>query len=181
VPVDAPGKTDTPTVALSPLDATQVQVSWNLPNEHSSPITSYDILFMTSSGSMVYELTRCDGSLPSVVADRSCSVPMATLRNLTLLPRDSLIRAQVRATNARGTGQYSEINTAGATIETEPTNLTVVSIDVPSTTNNATMAVWTALTGSSRGGMNVLITQYEVYWDQSNDTWVSLANTTNLN
>jgi len=43
------------------------------------------------------------------------------------------------------------------------------------------MAVWTALTGSSRGGMNVLITQYEVYWDQSNDNWVSLANTTNLN
>jgi hypothetical protein len=29
--------------------------------------------------------------------------------------------------------------------------------------------------------MNVLITQYEVYWDQSNNTWVSLANTTNLN
>jgi len=81
----------------------------------------------------------------------------------------------------RGAGLFSEVNTDGATIETEPTNLTVVSIDVPSTTNNATMVVWTALTGSSRGGMNVLITQYEVYWDQSNNTWVSLANTTNLN
>jgi len=181
VPVDAPGKTDTPTVALSAIDPTQVQVSWDLPNEHSSPITSYEILFMTSSGSFVHETTSCVGSLPSVVANRACSVPMETLRNLTLLPRDSLIRAQVRAFNARGTGQYSEVNTAGATIETEPTNLTVVSIDVPSTTNNATMAVWTALTGSSRGGMNVLITQYEVYWDQSNNTWVSLANTTTLN
>jgi len=91
---------------------------------------------------------------------------MTHLRTLTGLPRDSLIRAIVRATNARGTGSYSEVNTVGATIEEEPTNLSVVSIDVPSTTNSVTKLTWTPLTGSSRGGKNVAITRYEIYWDQ---------------
>ena len=60
---------------------------------------------------------------------------MSTLRTLTARPRDSLIRVKVRAFNAKGSGAFSEVNTAGATIETEPTNLSVVSIDVPSTSN----------------------------------------------
>jgi len=51
---------------------------------------------------------------------------------------------------------------------------------VPSTYNTVTKVVWTALTGSSRGGKDVAITQYEVYWDQSTGDWVSLANTTSL-
>jgi predicted phage tail protein len=108
---------------------------------------------------------------------------MSTLRTLTSRPRDSLIRVKVRAFNAKGSGEFSEVNTAGATIETEPTNLSVVSIDVPSTSNTETKVVWTALTGSARGGWNVAITQYEVYWDQATGLesgWVSLANTTAL-
>ena len=105
---------------------------------------------------------------------------MTIIRTLTALPRDSLIRVQVQAINAIGTGDFSDINTAGATIETEPTNLMVVTIDVPSTTNTATMVTWTALTGSSTGGANVVITQYEVYWDQSTGNFVSLATTSNL-
>jgi hypothetical protein len=103
---------------------------------------------------------------------------MSLIRTLTLLPRDSLIRVKVRAYNAKGTGQYSEINTAGATVETEPTNLSVVTINAAATSNTGTEVDWTALTGSSTGGQNVLITNYEVYWDQSTGVWVSLANTT---
>ena len=120
----------------------------------------------------------------SVVTARKCSVPMTTLRTLLgpNVARDSLIRVRVRAVNAKGTGLYSELNTAGATIETEPTNLSQVSIDVPSTSNTATKVVWTALTGSARGGWDVAITRYEVYWDEAKTptVWVSLANTTAL-
>jgi len=107
---------------------------------------------------------------------------MSVVRTLTLLPRDSLIRVKVRAYNARGVGQYSEINTDGATIETEPTNLSVVTIDVPSTTNTQTKVVWTALTGSARGGKNVAITNYEVFWDAATNgaTWTALTLTTDL-
>ena len=135
---------------------------------------------MTASGDFVQELTHCDGTQTTIVSGRTCSVPMTTIRTLTSLPRDSLIRVEVRAYNAHGTGQFSEVNTLGATVETEPTNLSVVSINIPATSNVATEVDWTALTGSARGGMNVLITDYEVYWDQSTGVWVSLANTTSL-
>lgn len=180
IPDDKPGKTAIATVALSATTPTEVEVSWPLPNDHSSVITSYEILFMLANGDFAHELTRCDGTDATVVSARKCSVPMATLRTLTARPRDSLIRVKVRAFNAKGSGDFSEVNTAGATIETEPTNLSVVSIDVPSTSNTATKVVWTALTGSARGGWDVAITQYEVYWDQAIATWVSLANTTAL-
>ena len=50
VPADAPGKTDIPTVALSTSDPTQVQISWPVPNQHSSTVTSYSIEFMAANG-----------------------------------------------------------------------------------------------------------------------------------
>ena len=181
IPDDAPGKTAIPTVQLNAADPTEVEISWPEPDDHSAPITAYEILFMKANGDFAHELTRCDASQGSpVVAARKCSVPMGTIRTLTARPRDSLIRVKVRAFNAKGSGLFSEVNTAGATIETEPTNLSVVTIDVPSTYNDRTKVVWTALTGSARGGSNVAITQYEVYWDQASDNWVSLANTTSL-
>lgn len=90
---------------------------------------------------------------------------MATIAALTALPRDALIRVRVRATNARGTGQFSELNTAGATMETLPTNLIAVSVDPSATTNTAASVLWTALTGSAAGGQNVAVTSYELYWD----------------
>ena len=126
------------------------------------------------------EPTACDGSTATIVSDRLCVVPMSTIRTLTLLPRDSLIRVKVRAYNARGIGQFSEMNTLGATVETEPTNLMLVSIDVPSTSNTQTKVVWTPLTGSARGGKDVAVTKYEVFWDQSTGDWVSLTQTTDL-
>jgi hypothetical protein len=180
IPDDKPGKTAIPTVQLSATTPTEVEVSWPMPDAHSSVITGYEILFMRANGDFALELTRCDGATASVVSARKCSVPMTTLRTLTARPRDSLIRVKVRAFNAKGSGEFSEVNTAGATIETEPTNLSVASIDVPSTSNTATKVTWTALTGSARGGWDVAITQYEVYWDQATGAWVSLANTTAL-
>lgn len=56
--------------------------------------------------------------------------------------------------------------------------MSVVSIDVSSTTNTATKVTWTALTGSARGGSAVTIDSYEVFWDQGTGTWVSLSTTT---
>jgi hypothetical protein len=180
IPDDKPGKTLPVTVALNAATPTEVEISWPKPDDHSAVINGYEVLFMLANGDFAHELTRCDGNNSAVIEFRKCSVPMTTLRTLTLRPRDSLIRVKVRAFNAKGSGLYSEVNTAGATIETEPTNLSVVSIDVPSTSNTATKVVWTALTGSARGGWDVAITQYEVYWDQASNTWASLANTSAL-
>ena len=181
IPDDAPGKTPIPYVALAETPTTSVKISWDMPHDHNSTITKYDIYFEKSNGDFVMETSACDGSSDTIVEDRHCIVPMATIRSMTSLPRDSLIRVKVRAYNARGTGQYSELNTDGATIETVPTNLMVVTIDVPATSNNETKVTWTALTGSARGGKAVEITSYEVQWDQSTGEWISLTSTESLN
>jgi hypothetical protein len=182
VPSDAPGKTDIATVQLTDAAQTSVTITWPEPDAHSSAITRYEVLFLKADGGYAEETTHCDGSQATIVSSRLCSVPMGSIRDLTSLPRDSLIRVKVRAFNARGTGAFSEVNTGGASIETEPTNLSVVSIDVPSTSNVATRVVWTSLTGSARGGKNVAVASYEVYWDQATNgvTWVSLTNTSSL-
>lgn len=168
MPDDRPGKPDQVTVELYEEDLTMVNVRWDEPDTHHSPIESYEVLFLTNDGAFVAS-PLCNGAAnATIISGLACQVSMTHLRTLTGLPRDSRIRAIVRATNARGDGAYSEVNTdpLGATIEEEPSNLSVVSIDVPSTTNTQTKVVWTPLTGSSRGGKNVEITKYEIYWDQ---------------
>jgi len=68
IPDDAPGKTAIPTVLLNATVPTEVEVSWPVPDDHSSPITAYEILFMKANGDFALELTRCNGSLSTVVA-----------------------------------------------------------------------------------------------------------------
>lgn len=60
---------------------------------------------------------------------------MSEIISITGLSRDTVIRAKVRATNAIGSGAYSELNTEGATIETVPTGSTTVSFDLTQTSN----------------------------------------------
>ena len=45
---------------------------------------------------------------------------MTTIISSTSLTVDALIRAKVRAKNNKGWGDYSELNSAGATVETIP-------------------------------------------------------------
>ena len=180
VPADAPGKTGIPTAALTDASQTSVTITWPAPDAHSSPVTAYQILFLQANGAYAQELTHCDGTQAGIVASTTCLVPMAAVTALTSLPRESLIRVRVRAFNARGTGQFSELNTAGATVETLPTNLSVVSVALAGTSNVATQVAWTALTGAATGGSNVAVTDYELYWDQGHGSWLSLANTTGL-
>jgi len=70
VPDDAPGKTAIPTVQLAVSPTTSVQISWDLPNEHSATITKYDIYFEKSNGDFAMETTACDGSDATIVSNR---------------------------------------------------------------------------------------------------------------
>jgi len=63
------------------------------------------------------DLIHCPRTPPTPT---SCSVPMTTLRNDFGLTQGTLIVVRVKAANVIGYGDYSEINTAGAVIETEP-------------------------------------------------------------
>ena len=89
---------------------------------------------------------------------------MTEIRTTTGLAVDYLIQVKVLAHNGDGSGDYSEINTSGATIETAP--LIMNTITSYSTTNTAITLTWTALTtGASTGGSSVVVTSYEILWD----------------
>jgi len=121
-----------PTVTVS---TTNVVVTWVEPTTHSSAITQYDVRFLKSDGTYVTETTSCDGTQPAIVAAKTCTIPMATIKTLTGKAIDSLITVKVRAYNARGYGEYSEINTSGATIEDVPSAMTAPSFDSSTSTN----------------------------------------------
>ena len=112
--IDIPGKMAIPTVTLS---STTVTVTWVQPSAHSSTITSYDLEFLKSDGTFA-NYTLCTGTYDATVT--LCSLAMTDVKTLTGLSVDTLIRAKVRARNAKDWGYFSELNSAGATIESIP-------------------------------------------------------------
>lgn len=103
---------------------------------------------------------------------------MSSIRTLTSLPVNSLIRARIRARNSEGWGVYSDVNTAGATVETAPLAITTLTQDDTQLSNTQVYLQWTAPTASVlRGGYSVSITGYAVYWKQtpSASDWTLIA------
>jgi hypothetical protein len=67
IPDDKPGKTSIATVALNALAPTEVEISWPLPDDHSSTVNGYDILFMLANGDFAHEMTKCNGNNSDVI------------------------------------------------------------------------------------------------------------------
>lgn len=170
---DLPDKTAIPSVTIGATE-TAVTISWTEPGDHAASITAYEILLLQSDG-VTYstETTYCDGSDSSIVAALSCAIPMTTVASLTGLSVDSLIRVKVRAYNANGWGDYSELNTAGATIETVPTQMGAPVFVLASSSESAIALSWTAATGTNAGGASVSITDYVLEWDAGSGTWAT--------
>jgi len=85
------------------------------------PITSYHILIKKADGSLVTFLPNCDGNSTIVVNNRYCFIPMSSITGTTFgLVQGDLIQAQIAATNARGQGDYSNLNTEGARARVVP-------------------------------------------------------------
>jgi hypothetical protein len=59
---------------------------------------------------------------------------MSTIKTTTGLAIDASIRAKVRAHNSNGWGSYSELNTAGATIEGLPAEMPTLVFNLASST-----------------------------------------------
>jgi titin len=102
---------------------------------------------------------------------------MATVKTLTGMSTDTLIQVKVRAHNSDDWGDYSEINTAGSTIETTPSAMSTPSFDSTTTTINAIDLTWSQLSGTDKGGSSVTITGYVVYWDLGNGSPFAVLNT----
>lgn len=100
---------------------------------------------------------------------------MSTIITLTGLTVDEVIQVRVAAHNDDGWGEYSEINTSGATIETEPLEMNALSYDSSATTNTAIKLTWTEPSGTSAGGSSVSIDSFTIEWDQgTGTTWQTL-------
>ena len=80
IPTDVPSKVAIPTVVISTVD---VLISWTAPNDHHATIDSYEIQFLTMSGSFVTDNNDCNGASPTIVAATDCLVPMTSILYLT--------------------------------------------------------------------------------------------------
>lgn len=60
---------------------------------------------------------------------------MTTVISITQLSVDTLIQVRVRASNSKGWGAYSELNTDGATIETLPLAMLAPTFDLSLSSN----------------------------------------------
>lgn len=100
---------------------------------------------------------------------------MATIRTVTGLGVDRVIQVRVAAHNDDGWGEYSEINTSGATIETLPLMMDPISFDPSASSNTQIKLTWNAVTGTATGGSSVSIDNYIIEWDEgSGSSWQTL-------
>jgi hypothetical protein len=80
-----------------------------IPYNGASAITGYTITMMQSNGSFSPDLVNCDGRVPSIIAARTCIIPVSVLRAEPFnLEWGSSIWVKVSATNIIGDGQFSE-------------------------------------------------------------------------
>jgi hypothetical protein len=159
-----PGQVPVPTTSID--EATGgLAVSWGAPDPHGSAVTQYKVEVRDKVGAQWATTSSCDGATASVVATRSCLIPMPILTagpySYTL---GDLVAVRVRAYNLKGEGQVSEENTSGATAKTVPTAPAAVTRG-SSTSPSQVEAVWVALaTTAETGGLP--IRSYELEYDQ---------------
>jgi hypothetical protein len=103
-----------------------VKISWQAPWSHFADITAYQVLLKKADGNFVEDLIHCDMS-NSALTD--CEIPMLLLPGLTGLQKDQLVQAKVRAMNAKGFGNFSEINVVGQHVNVLPSQTTAITID----------------------------------------------------
>ena len=91
---EAPGKPAKPRVSAA--SATSLRVNWSAPSNEGPPITDYDVRY------------RAGNSGGWSDASHTGKATTATLTGLTGLTEDTSYQVQVRATNAEGTGAWSD-------------------------------------------------------------------------
>jgi hypothetical protein len=105
---------------------TQVLISWDYPDDSADTIIQYSIQIRQSDGLTFTETVECDGSNTLVVSSRSCLVNLSTLRAAPYsLAFDDYIVASIASMNSFGWSIYSQPNTGGAKIWTEPQQMLI--------------------------------------------------------
>ncbi len=112
---------DAPEQPTTVTDQATIIISWIKPYNGATAITSYTIAIRKSDGvTFAEDLVNCDGTNPTIVASRTCTVPVSVLRNEPFTHEwGSSIWAKVSANNVIGLGPYSAIGN-GAIMLTTP-------------------------------------------------------------
>lgn len=78
-------------------------VQWSAPYDGGSPLTSYTIQIRHKDGTTFSEdLTDCDGTDTTIIAEAKCTVPIATLRSTYGYDYGDSIWAKVKTANIVG-------------------------------------------------------------------------------
>ena len=191
-----PGQVSAPTTAIT---GSQVRISWSKPSEYGSPVHAYTILVQAAPTGAETEgiFTSvapgyCDGADPSIVAARSCTIPLAVLRDPPFnLPFDAPIVATVGAHNTNGppydpqayAGLASAPRAVGPRIQTAPVRMAAPTRG--SLTSESQLHItWTELTTHTETG-GAQVTSYYLEWDKGSydavagtRSWYDLAGAT---
>jgi hypothetical protein len=98
-----------------------VRISWVDPDSNSSPITGYEVMVATSTGDFIFDLQYCNAATEPIISQQYCEIPVSVLRTAPyFLVFDQTVYAKFRASNIYGWSVYSESNSEGAQIQTEP-------------------------------------------------------------
>jgi len=87
-------------------------LTWEAPDSNGSEIQGYKVEIQNSEGEWIEQCSPRE--------TLKCKVRMSELRNKFKLELGQLVKYRVRAINLAGTGPWSDSNTVGATIRTEP-------------------------------------------------------------
>ena len=168
---------DSPTTITTANVNDKVSVSWNEPVTNGSPITAYKIFIRRKDLTFNQESVECVGTNAALIADRTCSVALATLKAspYSLVKGDSVV-AQIFSVNVYG-DSVQVVSGDGALIRDLPDPPLNLAND-PTTTSD-TVIRFTFSEGASNGG--TAVTSYTIFYDQGSNTFVQLASgVTNL-
>jgi hypothetical protein len=167
LPVTPSAKPDQmPTVVTTNDDQSgDVVMTWVIPSDNSSPITSYKIEFLDANALVWSQLTtHCDGTNSAIMVAHQCTIPMAKFTATPLsLSLSDLIVVRASAYNANGWSTVSTSNTVGAKVRTIATTMHAPVRDA-SSSDTQIVLTWSTLTGDAgTGGATIL--SYGLEWD----------------
>ena len=130
---------------------TDITIIWTQPTNGGSTITSYAVLFKTSTSGEV-SITSC---APSSVSDLTCTVSMSDVITATGLAQGSLIAVRVKALNAVGYSDESDLNISGATVKVKPQAPTTSPTRNSLTSTSQIVVDFGPLNSSMNGGSDI--------------------------
>jgi hypothetical protein len=138
---------------VTAINGADVRITWELPAGTVAPVSAYRVFIQQADGNFAEETASCDGSDATIVAARQCDVPLPTLRAAPFsLVYDTLVQVRVQALNANGWGKLSQVNVAGARVQTPPATMAAPTMGSGTTTSQLQVDFVALAFGQPTGG-----------------------------